>query len=242
MTSGIESPIQRLGRRGFLTSAASGTGLLALAHQLAEGASGRDPLEPKAAHGLSKAKACICIYLEGGPSQMDLFDPKPKLKALTGQPCPESLYKKERFAFIKGVPKMLGATHDFARYGRSGMELGTLIPHIGANADDLCLIRSMFTEQFNHAPAQLYLHTGAPRQGRPGLGSWLTYGLGCESQDLPAFVVLVSGKSPDGGASLWGSAFLPTVHQGVQCRSQGDPVLYVSNPPGMDDEIGRAHV
>jgi hypothetical protein len=155
---------------------------------------------------------------------------------MNGQPCPESIYKKERFAFIKGVPKMLGTPHQFNRHGQGGIELSSLLPHLATVADDITVVRSMHTDQFNHAPAQIFLHTGSPRQGRPGMGAWLTYGLGCESQNLPAFVVLVSGgKTPDGGASLWGSGFLPTVYQGVQCRSQGDPVLYVSNPPGMDD-------
>jgi hypothetical protein len=158
--------------------------------------------------------------MAGAPSQLDLFDYKPKLVELTGQDCPESLFKKERFAFIKGVPKMLGTPHKFVRYGECGTEISELLPHTGSVADDICLVRSMFTEQFNHAPAQLFLHTGAARQGRPSIGSWLTYGLGSETEDLPGFVVLTSGgKAPDGGSSLWGSAFLPTMYQGVQWRS-----------------------
>jgi len=147
--------------------------------------------------------------MAGSPSQLDLFDYKPKLTELNGQPCPESLFKKERFAFIKGVPKMLGTPHQFAKHGQSGAELSNLLPQLSSVADDLCIIKSMFTEQFNHAPAQLFLHTGSPRLGRPGMGCWLTYGLGSESQNLPGFVVLVSNKSPDGGASLWGSGFSP---------------------------------
>jgi len=235
-------------RRQFFGRCATGIGSLALASLLKENLlAARTTADPALRNSLSalpphfapRARRAIYIHMAGSPSQLELFDPKPRLKELNGQPCPESLYKKERFAFIKGVPKMLGATHEFRRYGQCGTEMGNLIPRIGANADDICLIRSMFTEQFNHAPAQLFLHTGAPRQGRPGLGCWLSYGLGSESQDLPAFVVLVSGKSPDGGASLWGSAFLPTVYQGVQCRSQGDPVLYVSNPPGMSADVRR---
>ncbi len=178
--------------------------------------------------------------MAGAPSQLDLFDYKPKLVELNGQDCPESLYKKERFAFIKGVPKMLGTPHQFSKRGQCGAELSQLLPHLAMVVDDIALVRSMHTDQFNHAPAQILLHTGFPRQGRPGMGAWLTYGLGSESQNLPGFVVLVSGgKSPDGGASLWGSGFLPTVYQGVQCRSQGDPVLYVSNPPGMSAEVRR---
>ena len=178
--------------------------------------------------------------MAGGPSQLDLFDYKPKLQELNGKDCPESLFKKERFAFIKGVPKMLGTPHTFQRHGKSGAELSELLPHLATVVDDIAIVKSMHTDQFNHAPAQLFLHTGAPRQGRPSMGAWLTYGLGSESRDLPAFVVLVSGgKTPDGGSSLWGSGFLPTVYQGIQCRSQGDPVLYVSNPPGMSPQLRR---
>ncbi|HMJ88700.1 MAG TPA: DUF1501 domain-containing protein [Candidatus Acidoferrum sp.] len=232
-------------RRQFLGRTAFGIGGLALASLLNDNAfalegAPANSMAPKTPHFAPKAKRAIYIHMAGSPSQLELFDPKPKLAELTGKPCPDSLYKKERFAFIKGVPKMLGATHKFQQYGKCGMELGELIPHIGSVADEICLVRSMHTDQFNHAPAQIFLFTGSPRQGRPGMGSWLTYGLGSESQDLPGFVVLVSGgKTPDGGASLWGSGFLPTIYQGVQCRSQGDPVLYVSNPPGMSGEVRR---
>jgi hypothetical protein len=239
-----EQSLLAVTRRQFFGRAATGIGTLALASLFKENLlaasadtqlATRNTLSPHQPHFPARAKRAIYIHMAGSPSQLELFDPKPKLRELNGKPCPESLYKKERFAFIKGVPKMLGATHEFTRYGQCGMELGKLLPHIGGVADEICLVRSMFTEQFNHAPAQLFLHTGAPRQGRPGMGAWLTYGLGSESRDLPAFVVLVSGgKTPDGGSSLWGSGFLPTVYQGVQCRSSGDPVLYVSNPPGMD--------
>jgi hypothetical protein len=173
-----------------------------------------NPFPLKAPQIAPKAKAVIHLIMAGAPSQLDLFDYKPKLVEINGQDCPESIYKKERFAFIKGVPKMLGTPHTFQKHGQSGLDLSELLPHLGTVADEICVIRSMQTDQFNHAPAQLFVHTGAPRQGRPGLGAWLTYGLGTESQDLPGFVVLVSGgKSPDGGASLWGSGFLPTVHR-----------------------------
>jgi len=199
-----------------------------------------NPVAPKAAHFAAKAKRVIYLHMAGSPSQLDLFDYKPKLIEMDGKPCPESLFKKERFAFIKGVPKMLGTPHKFSKHGSSGIELSTMVPHLAEIADEICVVKSMFTDQFNHAPAQLFLHTGSPRLGRPGMGSWVTYGLGSESQNLPGFVVLTSGgKTPDGGASLWGSGFLPTVYQGVQCRSQGDPVLYVSNPPGMSSEVRR---
>jgi len=230
-------------RRQFLGRMSVGIGGIALASLLKDNAMGleaQNPLAPKSPHFAPKAKRAIYIHMAGSPSQLDLFDYKPRLAELNGKPCPESLYKKERFAFIKGVPKMLGTPHKFKKYGDCGMELGELIPNIGSVADEICLVRSMHTDQFNHAPAQIFMFTGSPRQGRPGMGAWLTYGLGSESQDLPGFVVLVSGgKTPDGGASLWGSGFLPTVYQGVQCRSQGDPVLYVSNPPGVSAEIRR---
>ena len=229
-------------RRHFFKQCGVGLGSMALASILDEkllagGGPGaaENPLKPKAPHFPARAKRVIYLHMAGSPSQLDLFDYKPKLIEMNGKPCPESLFKKERFAFIKGVPKMLGTPHAFAKHGRSGIELSSMLPHLAGVVDDLCVIRSMYTDQFNHAPAQLFLHTGSPRLGRPGMGSWLTYGLGSESKDLPGFVVLASGgKAPDGGASLWGSGFLPTIYQGVQCRSQGDPVLFVSNPPGMD--------
>ena len=243
MTSGIESPIQRLGRRGFLTSAASGTGLLALAHQLAEGASGRDPLEPKAAHGLPKAKACICIYLEGGPSQMDLFDPKPKLNELHGQKLPESLTQKVRFAFIqKEGARVLGSPRKFSRHGQCGMELSDLLPYLSRHADDMALIRSMHTEAFNHHPGQLLMNTGAPVFGRPSMGAWLNYGLGSLSRDLPGYVVLSSGRGTSGGTSNWGSGFLPSTYQGVLFRNQGEPILNLQTPDGITPEMHRAQL
>jgi hypothetical protein len=239
--------LQFVTRRQFFGRCAVGIGSVALASLLNERLfattrvlAGDNPLAPKPPRFTARAKRAIYLHMAGAPSQLDLFDYKPKLSELNGKDCPESLYKKERFAFIKGVPKMLGTPHQFARHGQAGLEISGLLPHLATVADDICLIRSMHTDQFNHAPAQLFLHTGAPRQGRPGMGAWLTYGLGSEGQNLPAFVVLVSGgKAPDGGASLWGSAFLPTIYQGVQCRSQGDPVLYVSNPPGMNAETRR---
>jgi hypothetical protein len=234
--------LQAITRRHFFSKTAGGIGTMALSSLLNESlfaASPANPLAPKQPHFKARAKRIIYIHMAGSPSQLDLFDYKPKLKELSGQPCPDSLFKKERFAFIKGVPKMLGTPHTFAQHGQSGLELSNLLPHLGSVADDICVVRSMFTTQFNHAPAQLFLHTGAPRLGRPSMGSWLTYGLGTENQQLPGFIVLVSGKTPDGGASLWGSAFLPTVYQGVQCRAKGDPVLFVSNPEGMDAGLRR---
>jgi hypothetical protein len=232
-------------RRHFFKQCGVGLGGLALTALQNEGlfastpASG-GPMAPKAPHFPARAKRVIYLHMAGSPSQLDLFDYKPKLVELNGEPCPESLIENERFAFIKGIPKMLGTPHSFERLGKSGIELSGLLPHLATVADEIAVVKSMYTDQFNHAPAQLFVHTGSPRQGRPSMGSWLTYGLGSEGRDLPGFVVLVSGgKTPDGGASLWGSAFLPTVYQGVQCRSQGDPVLYVSNPAGMNRELRR---
>ncbi len=230
-------------RRQFFGKCATGIGTLALGSLLQENllaSEAVNPLAPKSPHFPARAKRIIYLHMAGAPSQLDLFDYKPKLIELNTKPCPDSFLKNERFAFIKGVPKLLGTPHKFAKYGQSGAELSELLPHLATVADDIAIVKSMYTEQFNHAPAQLFLHTGASRIGRPSMGSWLTYGLGSEASDLPGFVVLVSGgKTPDGGASLWGSGFLPTVYQGVQCRAQGDPVLYVSNPPGMNREMRR---
>jgi hypothetical protein len=238
--------LKAITRRHFFQRSATGIGTAALA-ALANGRlSAADvtsqavkaptrPLAPKPPHFAGKAKHVIYIHMAGSPSQLDLFDYKPKLNELNGQPCPESLFKKERFAFIKGVPKMLGTPHKFTRHGQCGAEVSNLLPHIATIVDDIAIVRSMVTEQFNHAPAQLFLNTGSAQLGRPSMGSWLTYGLGSENENLPGFVVLISSpQGPDGGTSLWGSGFLPSVYQGVQFRSQGDPVLYVSNPPGMD--------
>jgi len=238
--------LRTITRRHFFKNCGIGLGTVALASLVneklfaAESAAPVNPLAPKKPHFPAKAKRMIYLHMAGSPSQLDLFDYKPKLQELNGKDCPESLFKKERFAFIKGVPKMLGTPHTFERHGKSGAELSELLPHLATVVDEIAIVKSMHTDQFNHAPAQLFLHTGAPRQGRPSMGAWLTYGLGSESRDLPAFVVLVSGgKTPDGGSSLWGSGFLPTVYQGIQCRSQGDPVLYVSNPPGMSPQLRR---
>jgi hypothetical protein len=226
-------------RRQFFKDCGTGLGTLALASllndRLLAAPAAADPLQPRPAHFAARARNIIYLHMAGSPSTLDLFDYKPRLIELNGKPCPESYIRGQQFAFIKGTPKLLGTPHKFHKHGKSGQEMSTLLPHLAGVADDLVIIRSMFTEQFNHAPAQLFLHTGSPRLGRPGMGAWLSYGLGTENRDLPSFVVLVSGTAaPDGGASLWGSAFLPTIHQGVQLRSQGDPVLFLSNPRGMD--------
>ncbi len=232
-------------RRQFFRRCGTGVGSLALASLLKEdlfAAPGpaADPLAPKPPHFAPKAKNIIYLHMAGAPSQLDLLDYKPTLQRLNGQKISEEMIKKERFAFIKGVPKLLGSPHTFGRYGKSGAEISDALPYLAGIADEIAIVRSMRTDQFNHAPAQLFVHTGSARLGRPSMGAWLSYGLGAEGRNLPSFVVMVSGKNgPDGGASLWGSGFLPTVHQGVQLRSKGEPVLFLSNPQGMDASLRR---
>jgi uncharacterized protein DUF1501 len=187
-----------------------------------------------------KAKSIIYLFMAGAPSQLDLLDNKPALQQLDGKPIPESLVKGERFAFIRGVPKLLGSPYQFSQCGESGAQISELLPHLPEIADDIAIIRSLSTTQFNHAPAQIFMNTGHQIVGRPSLGSWLTYGLGSEATNLPGFVVLLSGENqPDGGTACWGSGFLPTVYQGVQFRSQGDPVLFLTNPDGVQSQDRR---
>jgi hypothetical protein len=235
-------------RRHFFRQAGFGLGGAALANLLGTGASAR-PLEvesseggrPLGLHFAPKAKNVIFLFMAGGPSQLDLFDPKPMLNRYDNQPIPPELVKGERFAFIKGTPLCLGSPFRFAPHGQSGAVVSELLPRLARHVDELAIIRSMHTTQFNHAPAQIFLNTGHQIIGRPSLGSWLMYGLGSENRDLPGFVVLLSGASdPDGGKALWGSGFLPTVHQGVEFRSKGDPVLFVSNPPGVSAAARRS--
>jgi hypothetical protein len=178
--------------------------------------------------------------MSGSPPQHDLFDYKPKLVQLNGTPCPKEFTKNERFAFIKGEPKILGSPYKFKQHGKAGTWVSELLPHFGEIVDDVAVIKSMWTDQFNHAPAEMLLYTGSPRAGAASMGSWITYGLGSEAQDLPGFVVMVSGGTdPTGGKGLWGTGFLPSVYQGVQCRSQGEPILYVSDPKGMARDTRR---
>jgi hypothetical protein len=238
-------------RRSFLTTFANGVGMVALASLLRQDGlltdvtrktqdGIRNPLSPKPPHFAPKAKACICIYLEGAPSQIDLFDPKPKLNELDGQKLPESLLKEVRFAFIqKDSVKLMGSPRKFQRYGKCGMEMSDFLPHIGSCADDIALIRSMHTDQFNHHPGQLMMNTGSAIFGRPSMGAWLNYGLGSESESLPGYVVLTAGRGTSAGAQNWTSGFLPSTYAGVLFRSQGDPVLNLSNPRGMSVEMQR---
>src|SRR5690349_17477580 len=201
---------------------------------------GLGPLAAKKPPFPAKAKAVIYLDMSGAPPTLDMFDYKPKLVELNMKPCPEELLKGQRFAFIKGVPKMLGTPYKFQQHGKSGAWVSETLPHMAEIVDDIALIRSMTTDQFNHAPAELFLYTGSARAGGASLGSWLTYGLGSENQDLPGFVVLISGGTdPTGGKALWSSGFLPSVYQGVQCRTGGEPILYLNDPAGMSRETRR---
>jgi len=198
------------------------------------------PLTPLPPPFAPKARRVIYLHMGGSPSQLDLFDYKPELIKYNGRDCPDALLKGKRFAFITGIPKLMGTLFPFHQTGKSGAWMSDRLPHLEKHIDDLCIIKSMRTDQFNHAPAQLLVHTGNARLGYPSFGSWVLYGLGTENQNLPGFIVLLSGgKSPDGGKQLWSSGFLPSVYQGVQCRSHGEPVLYLDNPPEVDRPLRR---
>jgi hypothetical protein len=199
-----------------------------------------DPLAPKKPQFAPKAKRVIFLFMAGAPSHLELFDYKPQLAKFDGTLPPPDLLKGYRAAFINPNSKLLGPKFKFAKYGKSGTELSELLPHTAKVVDDIAIVKSMVTDAFNHAPGQLLMNTGTMQFGRPSMGSWVLYGLGSEAKDLPAFVVFSSGKKgPSGGNSCWGSGFLPTVYQGVEFRSSGDPVLYLSNPKGVDQELQR---
>ena len=230
--------LQLLTRRHFFEQSALGIGALALSSLLDEHLFA---VAPQAPHFAPKAKNIIYLFMAGAPSQLDLFDYKPALNRYDGKPAPEEVVKGERFAFIKGTPTLLGSPHAFGRHGRSGAELSNLLPHLAEIVDDIAIVKSMHTTQFNHAPGQVFMNTGHQIPGRPSMGSWLTYGVGSENRDLPGFVVLLSGTNqPDGGKSCWGNGFLPTEYQGVEFRSKGDPVLFLSNPDGVAPETRRS--
>jgi Protein of unknown function (DUF1501) len=240
-------------RRHFLKESAMGLGALAFG-SLFGGCSNKapgnsiafdaaHPMAPKMPMFPGKARSVIYLHMAGAPSQLELFDYKPELMKLDGQDCPQSLLEGKRFAFIRGVPKMLGPQATFKQRGESGLWVSDHLPHFSSIVDEVSLLKAVTTDQFNHAPAQLLMHTGAPRLGRPSMGAWVTYGLGTENQNLPGFVVLTSGgKNPDAGKSVWGSGFLPSVYQGVQCRSEGDPVLFIKDPSGMDRDLRKASI
>ena len=246
-----ETAMRHLTRRHFLRQCSTGLGAAALASLLGcgigrEGAGAASPSGGQAragAHFPGRARHVIYLHMAGAPSQLELFDYKPALHQLHGQDCPPSLLEGKRFAFIQGVPKMLGPQAQFAQHGESGAWISDQLPYLSTVADELTFLKAMHTEEFNHAPAQLLLYTGSSRLGRPSMGSWITYDLGSESENLPGFIVLVSGANdPSAGKSVWGSGFLPTIYQGVQCRSEGDPVLYLSDPGDMPRDLRKRSI
>lgn len=239
-------------RREFFTTAAGGLGGVALTslldghgafalgkQSLAAGAT-VNPLASKSGHFPAKAKSCIFIFFAGAPSQLDLFDYKPELKKLHGQKMPESLTEGVRFAFIqKDTATLMAPNRRFSQHGQSGMWFSDLVPRLATCADDICMIKSMHTDQFNHHPGQLMMQCGQARFGLPAMGSWLSYGLGTDNQNLPSYVVLTSGRGSSGGATLWNNGYLPSVHAGVLLRNQGPPILDLENPPGLPTALQR---
>lgn len=244
--TGITDP-HEISRRWFLAQCGVGLGSVALGQLLGEAglAAARqqrsDPLAPRAPHYAPKAKNVIFLFMAGAPSHLELLDHKPELTRFDGTMPPAELLEGYRAAFIDPHSTLLGPKFKYSRHGQSNAEISEVLPHLGSVADDIAIVKSMTTDAFNHAPGQILMNTGSQQFGRPSLGSWVTYGLGSESRDLPAFVVFSSGsKGPSGGNACWGSGFLPTVHQGVTFRSAGEPVLYLSNPKGVDSGLQKA--
>jgi hypothetical protein len=227
-------------RRHFLKDCGVGLGKMALAGLLTDSLTSRAAaVTPRTPHFQGKAKRVIHLFMAGAPSQLELFDHKPALAKLEGKPLPPSVIGGQRYAFIRPDAAVLGPQFKFARHGQSGLELGETLPHLASIADDICLIKSCTTDQFNHAPAQIFFQTGFSQPGRPSMGSWALYGLGAESQNLPAFVVMSTGAGISGGTALWNSGFLPTTYNGVRFRNQGDPILNVASPKGIDPTAQR---
>jgi hypothetical protein len=233
-------------RRWFLRECGLGLGKIAAATLLSDAFSWRSQAAtvsaakaflPGKPHFAPRARHVIHLFMAGAPSHLDLFDYKPELTKLEGKPLPPSVIKGQRYAFIRPDAAVLGPVYKFRRCGRSGAELSEIIPHLGEVVDDICLIKSVTTDKFNHAPAQIFFNTGFGQPGRPSMGSWVTYGLGTESQNLPAFVVMSTGAGISGGSANWSSGFLPSVYTGVRFRNSGDPILHVSNPRGIDDTL-----
>ncbi len=236
-------------RRWFLKECGLGLGKVALASLLtdaflpklnAASASTSELLKPRAPHFPGKAKHVIHLFMAGAPSQLDLFDNKPELAKLAGKPLPPSVIAGQRYAFIRPDAAVLGPQFKFSKHGQSGAELSEALPHLAGVVDEICLIKSMRTDQFNHAPGQIFLNTGFAQPGRPSLGSWVLYGLGSESQDLPAYVVMSTGSGISGGSANWSNGFMPSLYAGVRFRTQGDPILDVSSPKGVDPKLQRA--
>ncbi len=230
-------------RRWFFRECGVGLGTIGLMNLLCQGliaGEGQSPMSVKKPHFAPKAKRVIFLFMAGAPSHLELFDNKPTLTKLNGTLPPPELLKGYRAAFINPNSKLLGPKFKFNKVGKNGTEISELLPHLSTMVDDITIVKSMATDAFNHAPAQIFMNTGAQQFGRPSFGSWVTYGLGSEAEDLPGFVVFSSGsKGPSGGQSNWGAGFLPTVHNGVLFRSAGDPVLFLSNPPGIDRQAQR---
>src|SRR5688572_10277376 len=231
-------------RRWFLRECGLGLGKIAAASLLsnafiARGASQGNALLPKKPHFAPRARRVIHLFMSGAPSQLDLFDYKPELGKLEGKPLPPSVIGGQRYAFIRPDAAVLGPRFKFSKAGKSGAEISEMLPHLREIVDDICIIKSMKTDQFNHAPAQIFLNTGFAQPGRPSLGSWTIYGLGSETQNLPAFVVMSTGSGISGGSANWSSGFLPSTYAGVRFRNQGDPILNVSSPSGVDGKLQR---
>jgi len=235
-------------RRHFFRECGIGVGKIALAGLLSDaftpssfGSPGdaHNSLTPRSPHFAPKARRVIHVFMAGAPSQLDLFDAKPALTRLEGKPLPPSVIGGQRYAFIRPDAAVLGPRFKFARYGQCGAELSEMLPHLAQVVDEIAIIKSVHTDQFNHAPAQIFLNTGFSQPGRPSLGSWVVYGLGSEVEDLPAFVVMSTGSGISGGSANWSSGFLPTIYTGVRLRNQGDPILNVSSPPGWDARLQR---
>ncbi|HEX3725128.1 MAG TPA: DUF1501 domain-containing protein, partial [Pirellulales bacterium] len=242
-----ETACVQLNRRSLLTQSGIGLGKIALAallsgsmRQSVQARSELDgPFDVQPAHFARRAKAVIHLFMAGGPSHLELFDYKPQLAKYEGKPIPPEVIGGQRYAFIRSDAAALGPRFKFARHGQCGAEISEALPHLAGVVDDICLVRSVHTDQFNHAPAQIFLNTGFSQPGRPSMGSWVTYGLGAETRDLPAFVVMSTGSGISGGAANWSSGFLPTVYAGVRLRNQGDAILNVSSPAGIDRRTER---
>jgi hypothetical protein len=249
----IQAHLQMETRRNFIKQSFLGLGGLALGTMMSCQSKPnpsslnlfdpKNPLAPRPPHFAPKARSVIYLHMAGAPSQLELFDYKPELAKLDGQDCPQSFLEGKKFAFIRGVPKMLASSAEFKQHGESGATISNYLPHLSTVADEISFLKAVSTDQFNHAPAQLLMHTGSARLGRPGLGAWATYGLGSENADLPAYIVLTSGgNNPDAGKSIWGSGFLPSVYQGVQCRSHGQPVLFLDDPKGINRDLRKLSI
>ncbi len=237
--------LKNLTRRHFFENCGVGLGRIGLASAMAGGfpnllkGAVNNPIAPRDTHFGPKAKRVIFMFMAGAPSQLELFDNKPKLQELDGKPIPPSVIAGQRYAFIQPDAAVLAPRFPFKRHGESGAELSDRLPHLGSVADEIAIVKSMHTDFFNHAPAQIFQNTGHPLPGRPAMGSWLSYGIGSDADDLPSFVVLKSGGNLSGGASMWSSGFLPGSHVGVPFRGSGDPILHVSNPAGYDNKAQR---